>query len=311
MTASGAGLRALAAIGLFALAPAVSADVAQAIADCRAAVAPDEEREFDLVAANCPQLLDIIEDSNWSAAMPPDWQDTLTVYELDGLGWFDTLYDGRAGGNAPAAGALDRIVEELGDQASPPDARSLWERFTDWLRELGGEREPEAPGWLSRWLSEVDIPTRAIEITFWVLTAIIIVAAIAVVVIEVRASRGASGRFEQRAADAGGDGPFARPPPTVQDLERAAAEDQPSILLELLLDKLERRGMAQRRPSITHREVRGIAANLHDEDGRALAAVSSSAERIRFGGGLTDTERLGTVVAAGIALLGRLEPGPA
>lgn len=310
MTGRASGLKGLVAISLIAVAPAATADVSRAIAQCRAAVAADEEREFDLVATNCPDLLSAIAGSNWAAAMPPDWQDTLTIHETSGLGWFEALYrTQRVAGNAPAADALDRIVGELGDQEPPPDTRSLWERFTDWLRELGGEREPEAPGWLSRWLSEVELPTRAIEVTFWVLTAVIIVAAIAVIVIEVRAARGAaSRRFEHRSGADAGEAPSAGRPRSLQDLERAAPEEQPSILLELLLDRLDRTGVVKRRPSITHREVGSVAAGLPDEDGEALTALSSSAERIRFGDGRADPGRQGDVIAAGIALLGRLEP---
>lgn len=311
MIGRASGLTGLAAISLIALVPAATADVSRAIAQCRAAVAADEEREFDLVAANCPELLSAIADSDWAAAMPPAWQDTLTIHETSGLDWFEALYrKRRAAGNAPAADALDRIVGELGDQDPPPDTRSLWERFTDWLRELGGEREPHAPGWLSRWLSEVELPTRAIEITFWVLTAVIIAAAIAVIVIEVRAARGAaSRRFEHRSGTDAGDAPSsARRPRSLQDLERAAPEEQPSILLELLLDRLDRVGVVKRRPSITHREVGSVAAGLPDEDGEALTSLSSSAERIRFGDGRADPGRQGDVIAAGIALLGRLEP---
>lgn len=313
MTSSGSGLRLLAAIFLIATAPASMADIAEAIGNCRAVTQPSQEVEFDLVVANCPGLVETIETSEWADAMPPAWQETLTLRELDGLGWFDSLYrDKTAGGNTRLPDTLERIVEELGDLGPAPDSRSLWERFTDWLRDRTGDDKPEAPGWLSEWLSDVELPTRAIEITFWVLTAIIIVAAIAVVVIEVRAARGgASRRFDQRPGGSAGDKKSGRRPPGLHDLESAAPEDKPSVLLYLLLEKLEQRGIAERRPSITHREVRNVASRLGQAEGQTLSAISLSAEEIRFGSRVNDPAGLEKIVSSGIALLEFLTPGRA
>jgi len=291
-----------------------AADLGFAIAACDSTVVRGEDSSQILIGESCPDLVEEIESSPWAETLSPDWREALSHAELSQLEYFVSYYDRRSFARRELSlSSLDEIVRGLGDAAEIINDKSLWERFVDWFDELLSDKSDDAPGWFSEWLSNVEVSSLTIKIVFWIMSALLVAAAIGVIVMEIRAARSSlpANRLRNKASrgDTGigvGDRLL-----TLYDLDNAALDDKPSILLRLVLQRLEFLGVIPYDPARTHREVERAASALGSDGQEVVTRVSESAERIRFSRDENRPQEIGEVVTAGTALLGKLKPGPA
>lgn len=287
-----------------------SADLASSIIECDAIVNSDDDATFTLVTDDCPGVVGEIASSSWGASMVPGWRDELSYWELSELGYFESYYSEPVStATGISLDTLDEIVAGLGADIEQVDKESLWERFFSWLRELLFDESPDRSGWFSEWLSKVQLPTSAIKIIFWVLSGITVIAAVVVIVREVRTARKAvpagSAKSEKvrgvtRAHAAARD-------LTLKDVDDANLFDKPSVLVRLFLQRMEKLGLASINSACTHREAWKVAKTLEIKGVGAFLRVSESAERIRFGEESNRPPEIDDVVSDGIALINNLE----
>ncbi|MDJ0938712.1 MAG: DUF4129 domain-containing protein [Woeseiaceae bacterium] len=282
------------------------ADVSTQIAAC--AEGKDDEWQFDAVADACPEVLAIVDAHPLADTMPANWSEALTPFKTTQLDFFDAYYvDSGPDTGIIGTASLDAIVDELDNPSRVEEEKSAWQRFTDWLKEIFGDDEGETPQWLDEWLSKIKIPQTALQYTFYVLAVLIIIGAIAVIVIEIRAARSSYAR--ERAAQAGMGGYGAAGPVmlTLADLDAAELRDKPTIMLRLIVQRLEALAMLTHQPAATHRELALTPAGLAEEQRASLVVVSRSAERARYGGGVPKADEVDEALRQGSSLLERLK----
>ncbi|MGB5166502.1 MAG: hypothetical protein WBN61_14665 [Woeseiaceae bacterium] len=287
------------------------ADVASAVADCRAAIVDEDISSPHLIDDRCPDLIREIEASPWREILGPDWQEGFSYSALSQLEFFVSYYAGRSSADGGISlSPLDEIVLGLDENAQEKDDESLWERLVNWVSDLLSDNTDNNPEWLSDWLSNFQLSKSVIVVLFWLLSALVIIAAVIVIVTEIRAARMSPGKDDQgnkdsrRAVRIGVEDRIL----TLADLDKAAPEDKPSILLRLVLQRLEVLGIVAHSPARTHREASGAVTELGSDGAALVSRVSESAERIRFSDDKNQPQEIGEVVSAGIALLERLKP---
>jgi hypothetical protein len=286
------------------------ADLASALASCGEGAASDDNSSAVLISSACPDLVAEIEASQWQELLAPGWQEQMSSRDLPELDFFVSFYSDRASADeVMSLASLDPIVAGLGGDAQQEDSESLWERFINWFGDLLSGGTEYSPNWLSEWLSNIEVSATLIEVVFWVSSALIIVAAVVVIVREVRAARGGrpAGSFKDAQSGQIDDVRIDGRPLTLADLENASRSDKPSILLRLLLQQLEAVGLATHSPARTHRDVRAMAEQIGRGQVDIIARVSESAERIRFGDEEQPSPEIGEVVSAGITVLDELK----
>jgi len=288
-------------------ASSASADLSSQLEDCAAEAAEDEYLLLPVTEA-CPDAARTIDAGEWESLLEEDWRDTLSYRDATQLEDLIAYYaeNGRSG-DAFDLGALDGIVDGL-QQPATDEARSLFQRFVDWLRDLIGAGDTADRDWFGEWWSGVDIPETAIRAIFLTLAGLIILAALAVVTLEVLAARRASPRWEPASlrAEPGALTAMRGRPVSLTDLEHAALRDKPAVLLELLLTRLDSAGLMARRPTFTHRELSRDGRQLGGDNAAVLARLADSAEILRYGGVAPDALRVDELVTDGVAMFRRL-----
>ena len=288
-----------------------NADLASAIVECNAAVVSEEDSGNHLISDDCPGLIVEIESGQWQEMLAPGWREELSYREFSQLEYFVSYYSQQASADGDISlSSLDEIVAGLGIDDQQVDSESLWDRIINWFSDLLSEETDYGPGWLSEWLSNIQVSTSAIEVMFWTLSALIVVAAVAVIVREVRAVRGSMPASVLRSKEFGHVGGIEVNDQllTLKDVDNAALNDKPSVLLRLLLQQLEVLGVVAHSPARTHRDVRSAAGELGNDGVDIISRVSESAERIRFSDEKNRPQEIGEVVSVGITLLNELKP---
>lgn len=287
-----------------------SADLASAIGECSAAAVSEEDSGNHLIGEDCPDLIVELESNQWQEMLAPGWRDELSYRELSQLEYFVSYYSQQASARGEISlSSLDEIVTDLGIHDRRMDSESLWDRFLNWFGDLIAKETDYKSGWLSEWLSNIELSTSAIEVMFWTLSALIVGTAVAIIVREVRAIRGsmpASAVRNKESGQAGGIQVDDRPL-TLQDVHNASLNDKTSILLRLLLQQLEVLGVVAHSAARTHRDVRSAAAELGDGGVAIISRVSESAERTRFSDEKNQPQEIDEVVLAGTSLLNELK----
>ncbi len=288
---------------LSSVSPAV-ADLSSTLESCVLGM-NDDSYQFNAISDACPEALDLIEDYQLGESLGSDWRKSLTYWQAEHLEYFESYYQTRSSDvRVINPSSLDEIVEQLENPEYVPERASLWERFKNWLRETFRDEEEATPAWLDEWLSDFRVPQSVLEASFWVIAASIVIAALVVVAMEIRAARTGvrPSRYVLAAAGATGSRNTYRMY-TLRDLESAGTQDKPAILLRLIAQRMEKLGVLVQSRSSTHRELVAGSTQLGDAARRAVTAVSASAERIRYGDRQLGESEVRDVVAAGVGLL--------
>jgi hypothetical protein len=192
--------------------------------------------------------------------------------------------------------------------SEPAAARSRWQRFKDWLRGLLTTHPQADDPWLRRWLADLKLPSSATELIGWAALTVVVALAAGIIGNELRIAG-----VLRRRADHGRPHPDAAgsaASPALADLERAAPEEQPRLLLELIACRLATRQPLAPTRALTGRELER-QARLPGEAARAwLAELVGVCERVRFSAESVSASNISAAVHGGRLLLLSLEQAP-
>ncbi len=198
---------------------------------------------------------------------------------------------------------LQAILAEL--PVEPVAVPSWGERFWAWFWGLFADRDDELPDWLN----EISISEQVFETILYLSMAGIVLVAAYVVYTEVR-----HGLKHRRTVDASVADmvPEGGPAPEVLSLDQvktAALQQQPGLLLQLILARLEQRELLQPQRVFTHRDI--VAHTRGRSYAPQLETVVRAAEHATYGGWVPDAAQMQDVMDAGASLLrgAELQPG--
>ena len=228
----------------------------------------------------CPGIDTAIGDLGLQALLAPDWRKRLSPVALADLSALADQYAQQRPRALPSASSLRNIAQRL---ELPSQAPSWWERFKAWLASW---LESDRGRWPD-WLRHLPFWRSGARVFIFVSVALVIIAAVVTVAIELRAA-GVLGARRRR--DGATRGAVVRP--SVVDAERclgpadidAAPEHlRPVILLRLLVTALTRTHRLERDGVLTCREL--ISAARFDTPAQRdiFASVALSAEQVLYG----------------------------
>ena len=296
-----------------ALVPCAQARAAlEAIDDCVARLDTELDVGYARIAARCPDLTAALGASSFAPWLPADWKRPDNQLSAAGLSELraQLVREGGRGDNRRPAPRSERVASVLAS-VTHGDAASIgwWQRFKDWLRRILTTRAPTDSGWLRRWLAGIELSRSATRLITWASFAIVVALAAGIVTNELRIAgvlRGRRARSQARSADVSRGGSAA----ALEEIERAAPEQQPALLLELITARLAALRRLPPARALTARELER-QARLPEESGRArLAELVTVCERVRFSGAAVSSASLTAAVRGGRALLAALATAP-
>jgi hypothetical protein len=277
----------------------VAAAPLDVLRDC-AATAPGAISGIKDLDAACPQLQDALRTLGLEQVLYDGWR--LNRDALKDLAKLAEDYAGARPAGAPAAAALPGILKAL-EREQAPLPKSWWDAFRAWLRTWLAHH-PDALTWLDRWLERVGQSMTAVNVITYALIALVLMAAGAVIVNELKAS-GSLRRARRRTA-AASELSSAAPSPDSERLEPVAPADRLKVLLRMLVNRLMQTRRLKTERSLTHREL--VAQSVFDDESQRLvfARVAGSAEAILYGPHGAAPDRLDRVIKEGQTLLAQL-----
>ncbi len=284
-------------------------DPLAAIDQCIARLDASLDVGYARIAARCPELTPALAQSPFAAWLPADWNRPDNQLSAAGSSELHTLLS-RAAGAAPPARPPPPTTRLAAVLAALPRSEggrgSWWLRFKDWLHRILTPHSRGDDSWLRGLLSRIDLPTHALQLMAWATLALAVVLAAGIVINELRVA----GLLGRRAARVGARQlPGAAAAATLEQIDRAAPEQQPGLLLELIAARLAELGRLPPARALTAREL-GQRAHLPDESARTrLAELVSVCERVRFSGERVAATRLAQALRSGRLLLAVLD-GP-
>ena len=296
-----------------ALVPCAQARAAlEAIDDCLARLDTELDVGYARIAARCPDLTAALGASSFAPWLPADWKRPDNQLSAAGLSELRAQLVRESGGgdNRRPAPRSERVASVLAS-VTHGDAASIgwWQRFKDWLRRILTTRAQTDSGWLRRWLAGIELSRSATRLITWASFAIVVALAAGIVTNELRIAgvlRGRRARSQARSADVSRGGSAA----ALEEIERAAPEQQPALLLELITARLAALRRLPPARALTARELER-QARLPEESGRArLAELVTVCERVRFSGAAVSSASLTAAVRGGRALLAALATAP-
>jgi hypothetical protein len=302
-------VRALVALLLAAAAvPCAQArDALQAIDDCVARLDTELDVGYARIAARCPDLTPALEESPWAPWLPADWKQADNQLSAAGLSQLHSLLARAAGPETRARPAprTDRVAAVLATVTRPADSGgSWWLRFKEWLHRIFTP-QPADPGWLRRWLQQFKLSTGTAQLIVWGAFALAVALAATIVLHELRVAGFLGGPAARTRARS--NLPRASGTRALADIERAAAEAQPGLLLELIAVRLAEQDRLPPARALTARELEQ-RARLPDESGRRrLGELVGVCERVRFSGEAVTAASLAAALHSGRVLLSALE----
>ena len=271
--------------------------------------ATEEATGLTKLEEDCPGLTSALEQSGYLALLSTASRDQLDVYDLQDLLQVDDWYGDAAGDDLDVA-KLGPVLESLRGQ-QPERPQTWFERFKRWLRSLLERRSSgEQDDWLSRWLSEVDIPDAIAKAILYGAIMLIVGLALAVVANELRVAgilRKRRGLQDESAATGAVLGASDQP----GDLSSLPLDRQASLLLRMLVATLVKSGRLKTERSLTHRELCMRAAFDNAQQRESFRRVAALAERTVYGTGEVPAADVQPIVAAAQALDAELRGAPA
>jgi hypothetical protein len=271
------------------------------VRDCAAKASPAISGIKDLGAA-CPQLEQALQALGLEPMLYDGWQHRLNRDALRDLANLAENYDGSKSGVSPDVAALPGILKALAREQTPLP-KSWWDAFRAWLKTWLANHSDKLT-WLDHWLEHLGRSTTLFHIVSYSLVALVLMAAVAVIVNEVKAG-GASRRRHRAASSAGAANPAAVRADS-EGLESGALADRLTELLRILVGRLMQTRRLEAERSLTHREL--VARGTFDNESQraVFAAVAGTAESILYGAQSAAPEQLNRLLREGRALLAQL-----
>ena len=273
-----------------------------------AAQAPAGTRGIVALEAACPGIEAALRESSLAANLPASWRESLDTRALRDLVALEQRYR-QTPSPAPDPAALPAILEQLASEQIETD-RTWWDAVKDWLRSWFAAQDPASGSWLDDFLERLAQSRHLIQVFTYVLLGIVVVAALAFIVNELRVAGVLARRSPPRPP---GEAIHATQAPrrteAIDDLDAAPPADQPAILLRLLVAHLVARGILRAERSLTHHELVTRATLPDVASQERFTRVARLAERILYGHGAPDAALARAVIAEGRSLLLQLQAG--
>jgi hypothetical protein len=299
-------------------AAASTEDVFGAIDECIGRLDADPQAVLQIITTHCPDLPRLLQASNWAAWLPAGWQDG---YSRQAAGWqgnYDHLSARtlaalrtvvarelalRTDARSPHVAVLRPILAELAVRNPPP--RAWWERLRSWLRALFAPEPKSGANWFERFSGRVSVSEALIRLVAYATFALVVILGAYIVVNEWRASgpqrRRTGGRFASAQAQQ-----LPIRPSSWHDVERAAPNEQPRVLLELIAARLTAARRLPASRTLTVRELTRAAELTDAADRERLDELALTSERLRFAHAAPTAAGVARVLARGRGLFDRL-----
>lgn len=282
-------------LAAFAVSNWLVAAPADVLDDCAAGPPHVGIREL---AAACPQVEPTLQSLGLDRLLFGGWHERLSSRDLDDLSNLVRRYSDSQRHASPNLTPLAPILESLRQQQIPI-SKSWWDAARAWFRDWLRHSDSTLARWLNEWLEHLDMSEHALDGAIYSLMALIVIAAIVVVVREVR--------LGTRARRAGGRSAVA-PGPELQPAGLSGGTEQLTGVRELLRSLIERllaTGRLASAGGLTHREL--VVRSLFDSEKQrnVFAHVASAAESALYSPA-REAEELPDMAIDGHALLAQL-----
>jgi hypothetical protein len=269
-------------------APVAAADNVIALIDgCIHRLDPTVDVGYAHLAERCPDLASSLASSPYAAWLPPDWNrpnNELSVGGLVELRGLLTRSEPTPTVRAPQLARLAGVLKEL--HRNDAEHRGWWARLKQWLREIfAPQPDTQDQGWLERLIGGLDLSETLRRVIVWGALFLVLLLAGAVVVNEVRCSAWWRGRRRGRQDPVTGEA--GRNSSSLDELERAAADEQPHLLLQLIIRRLTEQQRLPPARALTLNELERAARLSVELDRERLAVLTAACERARFAGHLS------------------------
>ena len=250
------------------------------------------------LAAACPELNDEVLAHPLHPLLEPAGE-TLSLDAARALLAIGDFYALVERGAPLSDASLPGIMEEL---TEPPRTLSWYERLQAWIeRQLFDEETP-----LGDWARNVEISENILDTTLAITVTLLVAAAVALVGYEIFLAR----RHGRSPGPEGWASPARRTRAalSMDEVRAAPAREQLSLLLALVLGRLEGRGVLERGAQLTHRQVAHEAASNEALAAirEPLGAISAGAEHERYGADPVAPAARTDLLAQGEALVASL-----
>jgi hypothetical protein len=289
-----------AVLGFALLASWVAAAPIDVLRGCAASASGTISGIKNLKAA-CPQLEDALQSLGLEQILYDDWR--LNGDALRDLAKLAEDYGGSRPAGGPDAAALPDILKTL-EREQTPQPKSWWDAFRAWLK-TWLTHHSDALTWLDRWLERLEQSMTLVNVITYSLIALVLMAAAAVIVNELKAS-GSLRRRQSRMAPAANEPSSAAASSDSGRSEPLAPADRLKALLRMLVSRLLQARRLKTERSLTHREL--VAQSIFDDESQRVvfARVAGSAEAILYGPRGAALDQLDKVIQEGQTLLAQL-----
>lgn len=263
--------------------PAAAQGLDTALDRCLAGIEDEAPDAVLLIQDVCPDLVAVLARSPWAPALEDEVIGWMTPGDAVALLTLEEAYSsaGRPQGR-PSIESLAAALAAL-PPFDPPPELSLWDQIVLFLEDLFGV-DGEGGNWLPDWLRNLALPDSWTEIAVWAIGAAIVLAAVAVVLNELRHA-GFFTRVGRGERGGGRDPVFERGrklPLTLENVRAAPTAEQPALLLGLVLARLRSRYGRIFGDELTHRELVRAAGATDGLDIEGFRTVVNAAERSTF-----------------------------
>lgn len=255
--------------------------------------------------AVCPGLQAALEGTDFDKTLIEGWQEKINAHALAELGGLAERYSSSSR-HAPDTASLPKALESLQEQA--PKISSWWQSFKTWLKNWLSRSDSVLASWLNklldRWSAQTDVSVTFLKIVTYCLTALVVIAAVVIVIREIRAL--GVGRRARRALDATSWNAITPQSDLEPQLVPGSASDALAVLLRALVKRLLQLGRLRADRSLTHRELVVSSVFESEEQRAAFAAVAYGAESNFYGPRDRAPDSSDAVKRRGEALLAQL-----
>ena len=281
-------------------------DPLAAIDKCLPELDPSLDVGYEKIAARCPDLGPALRGSPWAAWLPREWDYPGNDLSDQGLSELRTLIvresQRRPSVRAPRVERVSAVLTAL--KARQPEPPNWWERFKAWLRGILAPRAgSDSDSWLARLLGTTQLSQRVARLIVGAVCAVLIAVAGAIVINELRLAgwlRLRGGKGTAPAVDTSG---LAAGTSDLGQIEAAAEEARPRLLLELIARRLYEQGRLPPARALTVQELLREARLAEGADRERLRVLALASERLRFSNRVPGPEALGAALAGGRELL--------